>query len=243
MAMNWAQFTAQPNGTRIYNHGYDQCVALANQYHEEVIGGSFVPVGSAFQWWTEYSSQPNIYSKYVQARKPVAGAIFVARYGIYDAPNGHIGVVTSVNNDGTFQTMEQNAGTWRYLGRYTRTLANVLGFLIPKNNPAGDDDVVTQQDKQDIAELVAETLRHHQRENGRAPDASAGRTLFDLGQESADGLTDARAASIQHLFQHNLRENGFGWQEAEKNGKTLFEYLRELEKQISELRAEIKAKK
>lgn len=136
MAMSWAQFTAQPNGTRVYNHGWDQCVALANQFQEEVLGGAFVPVDSAYQWWTNYSSLPQLTSKYVPSTTPVAGAVFIGRYGIYQAANGHIGVVTSVNGNGTFNTMEQNAGTWRYLGRYTRGMANILGFLIPRNNPA-----------------------------------------------------------------------------------------------------------
>jgi surface antigen len=133
--MTWGQFTAQPNGTRIYNHGFDQCVALANQYHEDVIGGSFVPVPSAFMWWTDFSSYGTLTANYTQSATPIAGAIFVARYGLYDAPNGHIGVVTSVNGS-TFQTMEQNAESNRWLWRYSRSMQNVLGFLHPKNNPA-----------------------------------------------------------------------------------------------------------
>lgn len=134
--LTWQQFTSIPNGTRVLNHGWDQCVALANLYHESVIGGSFVAVGSAYQWWTEFRNWPTLRNNYTPSSAPAAGAIFVARYGIYDAPNGHIGVVTSVNGNGTFNTMEQNAGTWRYVGRYTRGMANILGFLVPKNNPA-----------------------------------------------------------------------------------------------------------
>lgn len=134
--LTWQQFTSIPNGTRVLNHGWDQCVALANLYHESVIGGSFVAVGSAYQWWTEFGNWPTLRNNYTPSPTPAAGAIFVARYGIYDAPNGHIGVVTSVNSNGTFNTMEQNAGTWRYVGRYTRGMANIYGFLIPKNNPA-----------------------------------------------------------------------------------------------------------
>ena len=135
MAMSWAEFTAIPNGTRVYNHGYDQCVALFNLFHEDVLGGSFVPVGSAYQLWTNFSSYPQLTSKYRQSSVPVPGAVFLGRYGIYQAANGHVGIVTSVNG-GQFNTMEQNAGTWRYVGRYTRGMANILGFLIPINNPA-----------------------------------------------------------------------------------------------------------
>jgi hypothetical protein len=93
--------------------------------------------GSAYQWWTEFSRQPNLYNNSTQSQTPVAGAIFVARGGIYDGVNGHIGIVTGVNSNGTFNTMEQNAGTWRYVGRYTRAKnSSVYGFIIPKKNPA-----------------------------------------------------------------------------------------------------------
>jgi hypothetical protein len=143
MAMSWGQFTAQPNGTRIYNHGFDQCVALANQYHEEVIAGTFVPVPSAYMWWTNFNQYATLTANYTQSATPVAGAIFVGRYGIYNAPHGHIGVVTSVNG-GTFDTMEQNGGQ-RYLWRYTRNMANILGFLIPKKNPANQPIAANQR--------------------------------------------------------------------------------------------------
>lgn len=136
MTKAWNEFNAIPNGTRVLNHGWDQCVALANLYNESVVGGSFVPVGSAFQWWTEFDYHATLRDNYTRSAVPVAGAIFVSRYGLYDAPNGHIGVVTGVNSNGTFNTMEQNAGTWRYVGRYTRNYQNMLGFLIPKKNPA-----------------------------------------------------------------------------------------------------------
>lgn len=129
----WQTVTAIPNGTRILNYGYDQCVALANHYHA-MLGGSFVPVMSAWQWWSNSYSQVN--AIYTRSNVPVAGALFVARYGIYNAPDGHIGIVTKVHGNGTFDTMEQNAGTWRYVGRYTRGMANMLGFLVPINNPA-----------------------------------------------------------------------------------------------------------
>jgi len=130
----WAQVTSIPNGTRIFNHGFDQCVGLANFYHEDVLGGSFVPVQSAYQWWS--NSYAQVDAIYTRSAVPVAGGLFVARYGIYNAPDGHIGIVTKVHANGTFDTIEQNAGTWRYVGRYTRGMANMLGFLVPRNNPA-----------------------------------------------------------------------------------------------------------
>lgn len=162
--MNWDQFTSLPNGTRVFNHGWDQCVALANLYHESVIGGSFVPVSSAYQWWTDFGSYPTLFRNYRKSHIPVRGAIFVARGGIYNLPDGHIGVVTSVNSNGTFNTMEQNAGTWRYVGRYTRSMANVYGFLVPNTNPAGGEssgssaqNTTTQKRRKSVATLYYST--------------------------------------------------------------------------------------
>lgn len=133
----FAAFQSIPTGTKIKNHGYDQCVALANHYWENTLGLPLpIGIGSAYQWWTTRYSQPNLTRNATFSDKPVAGALFVARYGRYNAPDGHIGVVTSVNGDGTFNTMEQNAENNRYVARYTRGMANILGFIIPNNNPA-----------------------------------------------------------------------------------------------------------
>ena len=140
----WQEFTSIPNGTRIFNHGFDQCVALANHYHEEVLGGRFVGVNSAHEWWTRFGAYPQLAEKYYQSQESVPGAIFVSRGGIYDAVHGHIGVVTA-DGPTTIDTMEQNAGTWRYTGRYTRGMANIYGFLIPHNNPANQQLTPTQR--------------------------------------------------------------------------------------------------
>jgi hypothetical protein len=135
----WAQFSSIPNGTQVLNHGWDQCVAVANKYHEEVVGGSFVPVPSAFMWWTNFSSYATLVNNYFQVApgdNPQAGDIFISRYGLYNAPHGHIGVVIRGWDGSTFGTLEQNAGTWRYTGRYNRTKQNMLGYLRPRKNPA-----------------------------------------------------------------------------------------------------------
>lgn len=136
MALTWAQFTAIPNNTRILNHGYDQCVALVNYYTTDVLGAPLPSgIGSAHQWWNTRNTQPNLINNFNFSSSPAAGGIFVGRNGIYDSPNGHVGVITSLNSNGTFNTMEQNAGKYRYTGRYTRGFANILGFLIPKKSP------------------------------------------------------------------------------------------------------------
>ena len=139
--MDYAAFTSIPNGTQVKNNYYDQCVAVANLYHQGVLAIP-LPSGifSAHQWWTEFDRQPNLARNYMRSASPAPGAIFVARGGIYNVPDGHIGVVTGVNDDGTFNTIEQNAGTWRHVGRYTRSMGQgLLGFLIPNHNPAGED--------------------------------------------------------------------------------------------------------
>lgn len=84
---------------------------------------------------------------------------------------------------------------------------------------------LTDHDVQRIAEAVGTQIRHHQREAGVSPDGTAGRTLFDLGEEAADGLTDKRAESIDHHLRHSFRERGFGWQNP-GNGRTIWEILR-----------------
>lgn len=134
--LTWGQFKAIPNGTVVRNHFADECVALANLYHEYVLGKPFVPVGSAFQWWTLFNALPTLYQNYRQSQSPIAGAVVVSRWGIYNGKDGHIEVVVSVNPDGTFNTMGQNGSGHRYVWRYRRTMQNILGFLHPVNNPA-----------------------------------------------------------------------------------------------------------
>lgn len=138
-SLSWYAFTAIPNGTQIKNHLYDQCVALANHYNEEVLGNPFVPVNSAYQWATAYHVIPALFQNFTLSNSPIAGGLFVARGGIYNASDGHIGVITAVHADGTFDTMEQNTGPrapQRYTYRYRRGRANILGFLTPLRNPA-----------------------------------------------------------------------------------------------------------
>lgn len=134
--MTPTEFFAIPNGTQVYNHGADQCVALANEFNEGVIGAGFIKVDSAFQWWTDYSSNQILQDNYTQVTDtPQYGDLFIGRYGFYDAPNGHIGVVARSWDGSSFGTMEQNTGKgdMRYVWRHNRTMANILGFLRPRN--------------------------------------------------------------------------------------------------------------
>lgn len=147
--MSYGTFTNIANGTRILNYSWDQCVALANLYSQGVVKvNGFVGVNYAYQWWTDFYQWGVLTSNYVRSGTPVAGAIFVAKGGIYDAVAGHIGVVTKVYPNGTFDTIEQNGGRYypqRYFYRWNRGMQNILGFLIPNKNPAGAVVTTTQR--------------------------------------------------------------------------------------------------
>lgn len=145
------QFYAVPNGTRVYNNGGDQCVALANQY---VVGTLNLPlpvgIQSARQWWDNYDADPRLHDNYVQiSEAPQQGDIFVGIGNMYPPPHGHIGVVSRTWNGQSFGTMEQNAGTGaaRWLWRYDRNYRDIMGFLRPKSlippepEPERDEDM------------------------------------------------------------------------------------------------------
>lgn len=184
-AMTWAQFQAIPNGTKVFNHGWDECVALANLYHESVLGKPFVAVGSAYQWWTLFRNYPALYNTYKQSGAPVAGAVVVSRYGIYDSPNGHIEVVTSVNPDGSFNTMGQNASGHRYVWRYRRTMQNILGFLHPYNNPANQAPTPNEQSQED--DDMAQNAGIAYIEGGKQINAIVNTTSGYFGEYEATG--------------------------------------------------------
>lgn len=130
-AMSWNEFLNIPNGETVFNHGASECVALANQYNEGVLGGGFVQVGSALQWWTN----PNVATVHGFDRidsNPQVGDIFIASGDLYNLPFGHIGVVVRAWDGATFGTMEQNV-YGEFVSRHDRTMANVDGFLRPIN--------------------------------------------------------------------------------------------------------------
>jgi hypothetical protein len=130
-AMSWQDFLNIPNGETVFNHGASECVALANLYNEGVLGGGFVQVGSALQWWTN----ENVAAVHGFNRidsNPQVGDIFIASCGLYNCQFGHIGVVIRAWDGGTFGTMEQNV-YGEFVSRHDRTMANVDGFLRPLN--------------------------------------------------------------------------------------------------------------
>ena len=130
-AMSWQDFLNIPNGETVFNHGASECVALANLYNEGVLGGGFVAVGSALQWWTN-TNVANVHGFTRIDSNPQVGDIFIASCEIYNCQFGHIGVVVRAWDGSTFGTMEQNV-YGEFVSRHDRTMANVDGFLRPIN--------------------------------------------------------------------------------------------------------------
>lgn len=157
--LTWDQFRTIPNGTQVLNHYADECVALANLFQEGVLRRPFVAINSAYQWWTLYHALPALHNTYRQSQTPIAGGVIVSRGGNYNSKDGHIGVIVEVYGDGSFLTMEQNAGygSQRYVYRYRRDMRNVLGILHPINNPATqeEDDMFTDADRKLLRDTAA----------------------------------------------------------------------------------------
>lgn len=130
--MTWEQFLNIPTGEEVFNHGASECVALANQYNEGVMGGGFVAVGSALAWWTN-ENVANVHGFTRINDTPQVGDIFIGSGGLYNLPFGHIGVVTRAWDGSTFGTIEQNAGIANAVSRHDRTMQNIDGFLRPVN--------------------------------------------------------------------------------------------------------------
>lgn len=126
--MSLAEFEAIPDGTTVFNHGASECVALANQFNEGVLGGGFVAVGSALQWWTN-ENVASVHGFERITENPQHGDLFIASCELYDCTFGHIGYVVRGWDGSTFGTIEQNAGIPNAVTRHNRTMANVDGFL------------------------------------------------------------------------------------------------------------------
>ena len=126
-AMSLSDFENIPNGEIVFNHGAAECVALANQFNEGVLGGGFVAVPDAKSWWfNENVAAVHGFTRITE--NPQHGDIFVASGDIYDNQFGHIGYVVRGWDGSTFGTIEQNAGG-PGVSRHDRTMANVDGFL------------------------------------------------------------------------------------------------------------------
>lgn len=162
-AMSLSDFENIPDGTTVFNHGASECVALANQFNEGVLGGGFVMVGSALDWWTN-ENVAAVHGFERVTDNPQHGDLFIGSCEIYDCQFGHIGYVIRGWDGETFGTIEQNAGIPNAVSRHNRTMKNVDGFLrtvrqdivnpapaptpepLPEPTPAGNVYVVVPGD-------------------------------------------------------------------------------------------------
>lgn len=132
--MSWDEFVNIPNGTTVFNHGASECVALANQYTEGVLGVGFVHVAWA-RHWIENANVQSVHGFYlVPVSQAQPGDIFVGVGGPYDGYYGHIGVIVRGWDGSTFGTMEQNV-QGQYVSRHNRNGNNILGILRPVSAP------------------------------------------------------------------------------------------------------------
>lgn len=168
--MSLSDFENIPDGETIFNHGASECVALANQFNEGVLGGGFVQVGAAKDWWFN-ENVASVHGFERITENPQHGDLFIASGDIYDNQFGHIGYVVRGWDGNTFGTIEQNAGRANAVSRHNRTMANVDGFLrtvrqdivnpapapqpTPEPAPAGTREYVVQVD--DNLSMICET--------------------------------------------------------------------------------------
>lgn len=126
--MTTQDFLNQFNGRYVDFDGAfgNQCVDLVQFYNRDVVGTSIRFIGNAKDLYSQTTSF------YTQAQDPKVGdiAVFGAMPG---NPYGHIGVVSAVYPNGTFDMLEQNdpTGTPAHFKRYNN--AYLLGFLKPNN--------------------------------------------------------------------------------------------------------------
>lgn len=200
MALPWPEFKATPAGTVIKNHAYDQCVAVANRYNEDVLGLPFVPVDSAYEWWSLRHVIGTLANNYTPSATPVPGAIVVWSGAGWNAQHGHIGTVLDVNGDGTFVTLEQNAGPKaRYTYRHLRSIhdGGLRGFLVPNNNPAlEEDDMYSDADRKRDAAVAKQTAEIHWMLDKRI------RPQLD----KIEGITNGEDWGLRHLIGETRRE-------------------------------------
>lgn len=67
---------------------------------------------------------------------PVVGSLAIYRAGSGYSPQGHVGVVTAVNGDGTFILQEMNFTAWDQWDDRRSDLYDIEGFILPPGVPA-----------------------------------------------------------------------------------------------------------
>lgn len=123
-------FIAKYNG-KLINNGGTECVALANQYEADVVGGGFISANWASDWWNYFSDDAVEKVEYVQVGANAAaqkGDLAVwSKYPTSAEP--HIALVEADLGTGGLSCFTQNP-----LAAHTETLVKtgLLGYLRPK---------------------------------------------------------------------------------------------------------------
>lgn len=126
------QFVSDYNGKLVRNGG-TQCVAVANQYQADVVGGGWIGTpltGYANDWWNAWGTDSD-YDFYVRVGADKAaprGSLAVwDRYNNNGLP--HIALVLKDNGNGTINCLTQNPGVAHVEDLTKRGL---IGYLLPK---------------------------------------------------------------------------------------------------------------
>jgi surface antigen len=97
---------------------YGYCTWYAAQHHHVTW------LGMAGEWLTNAQAQGVPTSS-----EPTPGAIVVYGPGRGYSGYGHVAIVESVNDDGTFAVSEMNYGGWGQVDTRASTMAGVEGFI------------------------------------------------------------------------------------------------------------------
>jgi hypothetical protein len=83
--MSWNEFVSIPDGETIYNYWASQCVALANQYAQGVLGIDLttIRIEKALDWWENGQVAAQWGFERITSN-PQPGDIFIGSYGYYD---------------------------------------------------------------------------------------------------------------------------------------------------------------
>lgn len=139
-----------------------QCVAVANYYHRDVLGLPLPGgIASAYQWYTTFPNQPNLYNNYTRfpagTTTAQVGDIVVENRDRSNGEHGHICVVVSAWNGSFFETYDQNVNGVQRVFKLRKTGGTVMGYLRPNNGVAFAEEVLTEEQRKMLDEIYAAT--------------------------------------------------------------------------------------
>lgn len=113
----WTLVATLPNGKKA-----GQCGAFANDIA--------TAIGSDVHFWSKLSQKTNPSWNYTKSDTPQVGSFAIFNSKNYPA-NGHVGVVTKVNADGSFVMKSSNRGWDEMLYTSTHSKWSALTFIVP----------------------------------------------------------------------------------------------------------------